>query len=177
MNRKLFIISNLRIILCILLVYSNNSHVLFSSLLRKVYSTFTSAQILKFSKLQCIWRKQRLSGRRRFLEITLFSFLYTKIYFTYSRPGSVWVLNPIYLVWKNFLCPNLFFIKRIYMFLNQNPQSTGTLSISYMVFQSAKICSKKLRVWTKMLLVRTNALNKFLLRAMKYIYKAFKNWL
>ena len=48
---------------------------------------------------------------------------------------------------------------------------TGYVSVSYLGSETAKISSKKLRMWTTLLLVEALALNKFLLSKMKYNYK------
>ena len=48
-------------------------------------------------------------------------------------------------------------------------RSPGTSSVSYLGSQPARIYSKKLRVWTAMLLVEALALTKCLLGEIKYI--------
>ena len=59
----------------------------------------------------------------------------------------------------------------MYTFQKWNLQSPGMSSVSYLGSQPARICSKKLREWTAMLLVEALAFNKCFLGEMKYIYK------
>ena len=65
-----------------------------------------------------------------------------------------------------------FFIYQVHIHvLKVKSRSPGAPSVSYLGSQPARICSKKLRVCTAMLLVEALSLNKCLLGDIKSIYK------